>query len=86
MSENGQSENGNAPEKRVSTIQIHFDHETTCISVGCSEMSLALAQMMVDEAVRYLADQRRQAQVMQLKAKIDDRQHLENILGKGFRS
>ncbi len=56
---------------QVTVITLAYDHETCVVSLGCHDVNLALAQMMVHEATVQLDTMRRQAAAMELKQRID---------------
>lgn len=68
--------------QQVTLIQVAYNHATCLVSLGIQDVPVALAQMMLDEAVRQLDLLRRQAAAMDLRQRLADQALVESISGK----
>jgi len=75
--------NGHPPSLETSAglrLELTFDLASCQLTIGGDVMPISLAQMIVDEAARLLAEQRRMAAAQQLGKAITDAAHVQHIL------
>jgi hypothetical protein len=60
-------------------LELRYDCVSFQVSIGGEPMALSLAQMIVDEGARVLAEQRRLAAAMQLQKQMQEQAHAQEI-------
>ncbi len=80
---NSESNNGNPASRDASAglrLELTLDLTSFQVSIGGEAMPLSLAQMICDEALRLLAEQRKMAAAQQLGKAITDAARTQEIL------
>lgn len=68
---------------RITAITIAFDHDTSQVGMNAESVPVALAQMMLDEAVRQLDFIRRRANMQQIQQEAADAALAASLTGAG---
>lgn len=60
--------------EQVTVVTLAYNHTTCLVSLGIHDVTIALAQMIVDEARRQLDIMRRQAAALELRKQVEQAQ------------
>jgi len=66
--------------QKESTIVLKWNHETLALTVESTDITIGFAQMILDEAQRYMDEQRRLAAIHRLKNDMAEQQRVNSIV------